>query len=197
MSLLRTFRAILLVLTALLVAGCGVSPEKRTPAGEVEVAELRHAIMALGPGIDPEEADRAARVSFAHTRELAIAYQITDSPLVHNTKVNMGLRPRGLCWHWAEDMEKRLNQEDFQTLVIHRAIASADNPFRIDHSTAIVSRKGDDYRQGIVLDPWRLGGVLTFARTLEDTDYDWQPRDEVLERKYQQDQTRQRFAWAN
>lgn len=197
MRMLRTFRTVALVLATLVVAGCGVSPEKRAPASEAEISELRQAIMALGPGVDPEEAARAARVSFVHTRELAIAYQITDPPLIHNTKVNMGLKPRGLCWQWAEDMEKRLNQEEFETLVIHRAIASADNPFRIDHSTAIISRKGDDYRQGIVLDPWRLGGELTFVPTLEDTEYDWQPRDEVLARKYRQERNRNRFAWAN
>ena len=197
MSLYRTFRAILLVATALLIAGCGDAPEKRFPVGEPEIAELRHAIMALGPGIDPEEADRAARISFAHTRELAIAYKITDSPLVHNTKVNMGLRPRGLCWHWAEDMESRLNSEDFQTLELHRAIASADNPFRIDHSTAIISRRGDGFKQGVVLDPWRLGGVLTFVPTLEDTDYDWQERDGVLRRKFLREKNRNRFASAS
>ncbi len=196
MTIYRIFRGVALLMVALFIAGCGVSPEKRAPAGEIEIAELRQAILALGPGIDAEEADRAARIAFHHTRELAIAYQITDSPLVHNTKVNMGLRPRGLCWHWAEDMEKRLNQEGFETLQMHRAIASADNPFRIDHSTAIISRKGDGYRDGIVLDPWRLGGVLTFALVDEDTDYDWVARDVVLERKSRQQADRNRFSWA-
>ena len=72
--------------------------------------------MALGPEVDPDEAARAAEIAFSYTRELAIQYQITDPPLIHNTKVNMGLKPRGLCWHWAEDMERRLKAEGFQTL---------------------------------------------------------------------------------
>ena len=197
MTIYRMLRGVVLVVAALTLAGCGVAPEKRAPAGEVEIAELRKAILALGPGVDPEEADRAARISFQHTRELAIAYQITDSPLVHNTKVNMGLRPRGLCWHWAEDMEMRLDSEEFETLEMHRAIASADNPFRIDHSTAIISRKGDGFRDGLVLDPWRLGGELSFAPTLEDTDYDWQDQMQVLRRKYKQQKNRERFSSAN
>lgn len=144
---------------------------------------LGAAIVRLGDGVDPEEAARAARISYAYTQQLAREYQITDPPLIHNTKVNMGLRPRGLCWHWAKDIETRLKRENFQTLVIHRAVANADNPFRLEHSTAIISRRGDNLHDGIVLDPWRMGGPLHWARTRDDTRYDWQPRDEVLARK--------------
>lgn len=145
-----------------------------------EESALAAAIKALGPEIDPIEADRAARIAFVHSGELALQYQITDPPLIHNTKVNMGLRPRGLCWHWAEDMEKRLKQEAFETLDLHRAIANSKNPFRIEHSTTIVSRKGDTMFDGIVLDPWRKGGRLTWIATRADTDYKWLPQRQVL-----------------
>jgi hypothetical protein len=67
----------------------------------------------------------------------------------------MGLKPRGLCWHWARDIEARLKQENFQTLELHRAVANSDNVFRLEHSTAVISRRGDTFAQGIVLDPWR------------------------------------------
>lgn len=139
--------------------------------------------MALSPEVDPEEARRAAEIAHAYTRQLALEYEITDPPLIHNTKVNMGLRPRGLCWHWAEDMEKRLKAENFATLELHRAIANADNPFRIDHSTAIISAKGQTFDEGVVIDPWREGGVLFWSPVAEDEDYVWVERSVVLERK--------------
>jgi len=167
-------------LALLALAGCGAPPP---PAEADEVARLAAAISALGPDVDREEAARAARVSFAHTHALALEYQITDPPLIHNTKVNMGLKPRGLCWHWARDMEHRLKQEEFKTLDLHRAVANADNAFRLEHSTAIVSAKGAPYEAGIVLDPWRKGGRLTWASVREDTAYDWQARNEVIARK--------------
>lgn len=181
----------------LALAGCGSAPEpadRRDLGGvptfdavaemprEVQVAALRDAILALGPGIDPDEAARAAQVAYDWTDELVRQYQIVDPPLVHNMKVNAGLKPRGLCWHWAEDMERRLLTENFQTLDIHRAIANADRAFRIDHSTAIVSRKGDDMYEGIVLDPWRTGGELVWVRTTADK-YPWEPQRAVLARK--------------
>ncbi|MFP4043292.1 MAG: hypothetical protein ACLFTP_01775 [Rhodosalinus sp.] len=175
----------LLPLLAMLVtAACATVPTGGPPRGEArEIAELAAAIAALGPEVDPEEAARAARISYDWTHKLAQDYRITDPPLVHNTKVNMGLKPRGLCWHWAEDMERRLKQENFATLEIHRAIANADNPFRIDHSTAIISARGESMFDGIVLDPWRKGGVLVWEHTREDTDYAWQPREMVLSEK--------------
>jgi hypothetical protein len=171
------------VLALMVLAACGTSPEARAPASPDEVARLEAAILALGPEVDPEEARRAAQLSYDTTRRLAIEYQITDGPLVHNTKVNLGLRPRGLCWHWAEDMQKALVAEDFQTLDIHRAIANADNPFLLEHSTALISARGDDMFDAIVVDPWRLGGELTWIATRADTDYNWRPQREVLAEK--------------
>ena len=152
-------------------------------ATQDEILDLTRAIETLGPGVDPAEAASAAEVSYRHTHALALQYQITDPPLIHNTKVNMGLKPRGLCWHWAEDMQNRLLAERYQTLALHRAIANEDNPFRIAHSTAIVSRAGDGMYDGLVIDPWRKGGILTWAPTREDTDYRWQPRNEVILRR--------------
>ena len=141
---------------------------------------LARRILDLGPGVDPEEAARAADIAYDYTAELREEYQITDPPLIHNFKVNRGIKPRGLCWHWAEDMERRLKRENFQTLSLHRAIANHDN-VRIDHSTAIVSAAGSTMFDGIVLDPWRKGGVLSWMPVAEDRRYDWRPRAEVLQ----------------
>ena len=180
--MLRKFWGLLCFLALSLVMGCGTGtgPVTATPD---EVQELAVAITALSPEVDPEEAYRAAKISFEHSRELAIQYEITDPPLVHNSKVNMGIKPRGLCYHWAQDMEKRLKAERFKTLEMHRAIANASNPFRIEHSTAIISAKGADMYDGIVLDPWRLGGQLFWDELRDDTRYKWVPREVVMDQK--------------
>lgn len=158
------------------LAGCVSAPP---PASQDEVARLEAAILALGPGIDPAEAARAAKVAYARTAELREAYQITDPPLVHNSKVNLGLKPRGLCWHWAEDMEQALAAQGFKTLRLHRAIANATT-LRIDHSTVIISARDAGMFDGLVLDPWRKGGVLTWVRTDQDPKYVWVPRAQVF-----------------
>lgn len=196
---LNAFRLLSLPVLLLLLAACGSdpvqtraqtdAPELVVPndppafaavAADADVLAMARSILSLSGGIDPEEAARAARISYEYTAQLRQEYQITDPPLVHNFKVNRGERPRGLCWHWAEDMEKRLLAEGFRTLDVHRAIANHDN-IRIDHSTAIVSAKGASMYDGMVVDPWRLGGELTWVKTREDPRYKWAPRAEVLQ----------------
>jgi len=190
------FKPMIWALTTLAILGLGAC-SSAPPARSDDAARLAAQIQALGPEVDPEEAQRAARIAYTYTAQLAQEYQITDPPLIHNAKVNKGLRPRGLCWHWAEDMERRLKQEEFRTLTLHRAIANADNPFRIDHSTAIISRRGDSMYDGVVLDPWRYGGVLFWSPLREDTRYDWVPRDIVLEKRRQEQVARLKPATVN
>ena len=148
-------------------------------SGQTDVLALARLIASLSPAVDPEEAARAAEISYSYTAQLRDEYEITDPPLVHNFKVNQGLKPRGLCWHWAEDMEKRLKAENFRTLDVHRAIANHDN-IRIDHSTAILSAAGATMFDGVVVDPWRKGGRLSWMLVRDDERYRWRPQAEVL-----------------
>ena len=171
------------ILAVLMLAAC--SSSLPTPATKTEVAALATEIAALSPNVDPTEASRAAQISYGHSHVLALQYQITDPPLIHNAKVNAGTRPRGLCYHWAEDMEKRLNAENFATLEMTRAIANSDSRFLIEHSTAVIAAKGTRMQDGIVLDPWRNGGSLFWSKASADRRYQWKPRVDVLRAKGQ------------
>ena len=127
-------------------------------ATQSEVAGTRARDPGPRPGNRPGgSGERAAEIAYRHTHQLAREYEITDPPLVHNTKVNMGLKPRGLCWHWAEDMgepARGRGVRDTRNPPRHRQCGQS---FRIDHSTAIVSRRGDAFDEGIVIDPVAQG----------------------------------------
>ncbi len=184
---IRKVAVVLSFLAIMIVCGCATtSPDGPPMAEKQQIEALAIGIQSLGGDVDPEEAGRAARIAFEYSHQLALEYQITDPPLIHNTKVNLGLRPRGLCYQWADDIEARLRQEDFRTLSLHRAIANADNPFVIDHSTTVIGRRGDTLFQGIVLDPWRQGGVLFWSPIRADKRYNWRPRAEVFEQRRRQ-----------
>ncbi len=171
------FVATITALTAALwLSACAIPPT--ADRGDIDALAL--AIRALGPDVDPAEADRAAEIAHLYPLELAKEYGITDPPLIHNAKVIQGERKRGLCNHWAEDLERRLKAERFRTLQVHRAI-SPPSPFRIIHHTVVISARGDTIDEGIVLDPWRKGGTLFWSRTAEDDHYTWRPRHEVVQ----------------
>ncbi|MDF1726659.1 MAG: hypothetical protein P1U53_02810 [Sulfitobacter sp.] len=178
--MIRLLHCLSLLLT--LAACAGGVPDR---GGPEEVQALARSIAALSPAINPAEAQRAAALSYAQTHRLALAYQITDPPLIHNAKVNAGIKPRGLCYHWAEDMEAALVAEGFRTLDIQRAIANSESLILIEHSTAVITPRGAPMQSGIVIDPWREGGRLFWKRVADDRRYDWLPRDEALRRKGQ------------
>lgn len=174
----------LLLLALWLVIGCTPPPPGGpAPATDAQRAELALALRSMSPAVDAGEARRLADVAFDHPLLLARAYEITDSPFVHNIKVNRGEKPRGLCYHWAEDMETRLLQEEFRTLAIRRAISPVRpaNPF--EHSTVVATPPGAPLSAGIILDPWRFGGALYWTPVTEDAGHDWRPRNEVLREK--------------
>ncbi|RKF16019.1 hypothetical protein D6850_00120 [Roseovarius spongiae] len=173
-------RTLAWMLVAALVAATGGCATVKPGGGPDDVAALAAEIRALGPEVAPDEAERAARIAYGYSLQLAREYGVTDPPLVHNAKVIHGLRERGLCNDWTEDLSKRLKQERFRTLTVHWAI-SPPKPFRIIHHSVVISRRGGTIEEGIVLDPWRHGGALYWARTPKDDHYDWRPRMEVRE----------------
>ena len=180
----------LILLGTLALAGCAPP----LVATQDPVSDLTQAIQSLGADVDPDEARRAAEISYSYATQLAQDYGVTTAPLVHNSKVNAGIKDRGLCYHYAEDMQARLNREGFETLVMLRAIAEPKVAFLIDHSTAVIAPRGNDIYGGIVLDAWRHSGDLFWSPTVEDTRYNWDPRSEVLRRKQERRVAREAVA---
>ncbi|WP_324753770.1 hypothetical protein [Roseovarius sp. Pro17] len=164
-----------------LLVGCGAAPA--TLSTSSGITGLESAILALGPNVDPAEAARAARMAYAVTADLVREYEIVDTPLVHNAKVNVGLKKRGLCYHWARDIQTRMTHARYVTLEFNRLVANAENPFRLEHSTAVVFARGDSWKNGIVLDPWRTGGTLHWDQVRDDTKYDWKLRADIPVRR--------------
>ncbi|GAA4217438.1 hypothetical protein GGQ68_003167 [Sagittula marina] len=153
--------------------------EQQTPEA-AKVMALKADLLALGPGVDPDEAQRVAEVAVMEPLEWAQEWNVEDPPLLHNMKVNHGLRPRGLCKDWADDLQVAMWGLNLQTIDLHRAIANSRN-IKLEHSVLIVSAKGAAMEQGIVLDPWRQGlGRLWWGPVLEDPRYHWDAREDVF-----------------
>ena len=180
----------ILIVAFLLTQGCATSSPQVDLPPTIErqrIADLSLAIRSLSTDIDPAEAQRAARISIEYTRQLAVQYEIEDSPIMHNFLVNIGVKPRGLCVDWTSDLLVRLQQEHFYSLKLHWGIANYETAFRLEHSTVIISARGDSLHQGLVLDPWRYSGHLFWAPTVEDPAYNWYPQAEIHALKRQRE----------
>ncbi len=136
-----------------------------------KIEKLYHAIMSMGPNIVASEARFVAREAVLYPKILANRYQLMSPPLYHNVLVNYGKRPRGLCYQWTRDMGLQINRP-MKSLQFYHAVAFRRNYWK-EHSTLVVTAKGDKVPNGILLDPWRNSGVLFWSRVKDDKKYPW------------------------
>lgn len=136
-----------------------------------KIEKLYQAILSLSPNVVPSEAKFVAREAVLYPKVLANRYQLTSPPLYHNVLVNYGQRPRGLCYQWTYDMGQQINRP-MKSLQFFHGVAFRRNYWR-EHSTLVVTAKGQAFKEGIVLDPWRNSGVLFWSRIKDDKKYPW------------------------
>ncbi len=176
----------MIVLLLITLPGCS----SKTPVapttfadGQTRINQLARDITGLSLHDDPAEARQAATIAINYSQQLAEEYEITRTPIVHNFLINIGVKERGLCTHWTEDLKTRLEREKFRSLELHWAVANYDKPFRLEHSSVVVTSPGEKITSGILLDPWRYAGYLYWSPPSEDDGYQWYPREQVRQQK--------------
>lgn len=166
----RAFVATLCSVALIGLSCAGTAVRSSSPSAS-RLSQLAQDIEALGPAVDNDEARLAATEALQATGELARAYRMTRPAQLHNLLVNMGLRERGLCCHWAEDLVARMVDLELSSLEVHWVVASRGSLLR-EHSSVLLVPTGDSFEQGLVLDGWRDSGDLVWARPVEDR-YAW------------------------
>ena len=168
---LRSICSVALLLS--LFSGCSV---KKPTALEsrVKVNRLTKMIVDLDRGINPQEADDLARSSIYYVQDLITEYRLVSPPLWQNALVNMGLKNRGLCYQWANDLYHYLKRKEYQTLTLHYVGANIST--YKEHNALSVSARGRDINGSILLDAWRNSGDLYYKKIEEDKKYKWSER---------------------
>jgi hypothetical protein len=152
------------------VTFCGKLQAEIAPADVTGARGLRDQIAALSPSVHVNEAQRVAESAYATAERLRRDYAVTGPPLFHNFLVNIGIRKRGLCFQWAEDLLAQLDALKLTTLELHWAEARAGS--LREHNCVVVTAKGQPFGQGIILDCWRHSGRL-FWSPLATDHYPW------------------------
>ena len=162
------------LLAALLASGCAghraasLSPERISS----NVDALRRELAALGPGIDKAEAGMVAETAVTYSSRLAEEYRVATPARLHNLLIQVGMKDRGLCYHWTEDLMMRLQALNLRTYQLHWGVAHRGNDLR-EHNSVVITANGQPFQAGLLLDPWRNSGVLYWA--VVDTDsYPWE-----------------------
>lgn len=159
---------LLLLSFALLCTGCvGVMPrQNHSPAA------LANALQALSPKVSAAEAQRAAECAYTTSARLKHDYRIVGPAIFQNGLVNLGLRERGLCYHWTEDLLREMQRLDLKTLQIHWVVSHPGD--LLESNALVLTARGQSFAEGIVLDPWRHAGNLYWNPTTADRAFAWQ-----------------------
>jgi hypothetical protein len=135
------------------------------------VEDLSKELANLEPDSDGREARLVAKTAIRYSAHLAQEYHLVRPPLLHNLLVNLKLKDRGLCYHWAEDLLQRLEELELKNYRLHWAVAYGGSLLR-EHNSVVITANGDAFEQGMVLDPWRHSGKLFWAPVTKDR-YPW------------------------
>jgi hypothetical protein len=170
----RVAIARVLLCVVALALGCATDGRDPAAAPEERATRLQRELGRLTGGADPSEAQRLAEAALAQSLRLAEEYRMTRPALFNNVLVNVGIKRRGLCWHWTEDLLAALGALRLSSFDLHWGTAHRDRLFR-EHNSVVVTARGQAFESGIVLDPWRDSGALHWVAVREDR-YPWKPR---------------------
>lgn len=160
-----------LLLISFLLSSC-VNPGSVAERQE-KARRLSQDLRALSPTVSGAEADQLASTAIEESAKLSADFKPLAYPWMNNGLVNMGLRKRGLCYQWRDDLFPHLFRLHLKTMDLHLTASKRDT--WMEHHGIIVTAKGQPFEEGLVIDPWRNGGRLWWGLLKKDKKHPWKP----------------------
>jgi cell division protein FtsB len=153
-------------------ANARAQDHRASQAYHEKLESLKDDLAALNQQANILEAQLVAETAITYSDQLAEEYQLVRPAVLHNVLIRVGLKDRGLCYHWTEDLLKQLQSLDLRTYQFHWGVAHRGSELR-EHNSVVITARGQAFEKGMVLDPWRNSGDLYWALIKSDR-YPWQ-----------------------
>ena len=141
----------------------------QVPHGDLAKAEaLASQLAALSPRVDRNEAKLLADCAYATVSQLRRQYRMFGTPIFNNFLIYHGLKKRGYCYQWSEDLLVALDALKLTSLELRWGESNPGN-WR-ENNCIVVTAKGHPFRSGIMLECWRHLGHLYFGPIVTDSD---------------------------
>src|SRR5947199_10537199 len=141
-----------------------------TARDERSIKDLSKALAGLARDVDPAEAELVSVTAHTTARKLAKDYRVVLNPEFTVFLVNVGLRKRGWCGHWAQDIGAKLKELKSKTLVLHWGEAYPNTSS--ENNALVVSARNQRFEDGIIIDGWRRAGRLFWCPVKKDDEYE-------------------------
>lgn len=160
----KMIRSLSFIFAFLLLARAATASDERS------IKDLSKALAGLAHDVDPAEAELLSVTAHTKARSLKREYRVVLNPEFTVFLVNIGMRKRGWCGHWAQDIGARLKELNLKTLVLHWGVA-------YDHTSSennclVVTARNQPFQDGIILDGWRRAGRLFWCPVIKDDEYE-------------------------
>lgn len=137
---------------------------------EYSIKALRKALVTLASDVAPGEAELLSVTAHTTARSLAREYRVVLNPEFTVFLVNVGMRKRGWCGHWAQDIGARLKELKLKTLVLHWGEAYPGTSS--ENNCLVVTARNQSFENGIIIDGWRRAGRLFWCQVKKDDEYE-------------------------
>jgi len=121
------------------------------------------------------EAAKIAIGVLGEIKRLRKKYKSFMIPLVHNLFIDIGIKKRGACKHWAEDLLEflKLIPRDYFFVAW-----GEHNPQKFsEHNVAVIFPKKKSFEDGVIIDPWRTSGKPFWVNVKDDKKHKWKQWD--------------------
>jgi len=129
-------------------------------------AKLATQLASLSPRVNGGEAKLLADCAFVTASKLRREYRMFGTPIFNNFLIYHGLRKRGYCYQWSEDLLLALDKLHLRTLELHWG-EHDPNTWR-ENNCLVVTAKGQPFNRGVMLECWRHLGHLYFGPLASD-----------------------------
>ena len=137
---------------------------------ERSIKDLAKALTALSSDVDPAEAQALSATAHTKARSLKKEYRVVLNPEFTVFLYNIGMRKRGWCGHWAQDIGAELKELKTKTLVLHWGEAYPNTTS--ENNALVVTARNQRFEDGIILDGWRRAGRLFWCPVIKDDEYE-------------------------
>ena len=162
---MKTPRRILVLFTFLLLVEVAAARDEKS------IQDLGASLATLASDVDPVEAELLSATAHTTARSLAREYRVVLQPDFQNFLINVGLRERGYCGHWARDIGDRLKELKLKTLLLYWG--TYDPGTRRESNCVVITARRQAFQDGIVIDGWRRKGRLYWSEVTKDEKYKW------------------------
>jgi hypothetical protein len=141
-----------------------------TAGDERSIKDLSKVLTALAADVNPAEAESLSVTAHTTARRLKREYRVVLNPEFTVFLYNIGMRKRGWCGHWAQDIGADLKELKCKTLVLHWGEAYPGTTS--ENNALVVTARNQPFENGILIDGWRRAGRLFWCPVKKDDEYE-------------------------